>query len=180
MIDIGNRIKQLRVKNELTLQELASRTELTKGFLSQLENNQTSPSLATLDDICEALGTDLSHFFKDEGEEKIVFTPDDAFVDVQEGRTLHWIVPNAQKNIMEPVLLEIMPQEKSQLIEPHEGEEFGYVLSGRIAIVKQSQKKGVVARKGDTFYLTGSDAHYLENRGNGKAVVLWVSTPPVF
>ena len=71
MIDIGNRIRQLRIKNELTLQELASRTELTKGFLSQLERNLTSPSLTTLDDICEALGTDLAHFFMEEGNEKV-------------------------------------------------------------------------------------------------------------
>jgi transcriptional regulator with XRE-family HTH domain len=48
MIDIGHRIKQLRVQNDLTLEELASRTELTKGFLSQLERNLTSPSLQTL------------------------------------------------------------------------------------------------------------------------------------
>ena len=100
MIDIGNRIRQLRIKNELTLQELASRTELTKGFLSQLERNLTSPSLTTLDDICEALGTDLAHFFMEEGNEKVVFTPEDAFVDEQEDMTIHWIVPSAQKNSM--------------------------------------------------------------------------------
>ena len=63
MIDIGHRIRQLRYKNDLTLEELASRTELTKGFLSQLENNLTSPSLQTLEDIAEALGTTLSRFF---------------------------------------------------------------------------------------------------------------------
>ena len=60
MIDIGHRINQLRVKNNLTLEELASRTELTKGFLSQLERNLTSPSLQTLEDIAEALGTDMT------------------------------------------------------------------------------------------------------------------------
>ena len=54
MIDIGQRIKQLRIKNSLTLEELASRTELTKGFLSQLERNLTAPSLQTLEDIAEA------------------------------------------------------------------------------------------------------------------------------
>lgn len=180
MIDIGNRIRQLRIKNELTLQELASRTELTKGFLSQLERNLTAPSLATLDDICEALGTDLSHFFKEEGEEKIVFTPQDAFVDEQEGRVLHWIVPNAQKNDMEPLLMELLPHGRSQVIEPHEGEEFGYVLQGRIIIMRDTDRKGIAARRGDTFYLKGDTAHYLENRMENKAVVLWISTPPVF
>ena len=50
-MDIGKRIRQLRVQNDLTLEELASRTELTKGFLSQLERNLASCSIATLEDI---------------------------------------------------------------------------------------------------------------------------------
>ena len=61
-MDIGKKIKELRLSNDLTLEELASRSELTKGFLSQVERNLTSPSISTLEDILEALGTDLSHF----------------------------------------------------------------------------------------------------------------------
>ena len=97
-LDIGNRIRQLRVKNGLTLEELASRCELTKGFLSQLERNLNSPSIATLEDITEALGSSLSDFFKEETLEKIVFEEEDVFVDEQEDSVIHWIVPNAQKN----------------------------------------------------------------------------------
>ena len=58
-MDIGQKIRQLRTQNNLTLEELASRSELTKGFLSQVERNLTSPSVSTLEDILEALGTDL-------------------------------------------------------------------------------------------------------------------------
>ena len=58
-MDIGKRIRQLRVQNDLTLEELASRTELTKGFLSQLERNLASCSIATLEDIAEALGVGI-------------------------------------------------------------------------------------------------------------------------
>ena len=50
-MDIGAKIKLLRIKNQLTLEELANRSELTKGFLSQVERNLTSPSIATLEDI---------------------------------------------------------------------------------------------------------------------------------
>ena len=53
-MDIGAKIKLLRIKNQLTLEELANRSELTKGFLSQVERNLTSPSIATLEDILEA------------------------------------------------------------------------------------------------------------------------------
>lgn len=65
MIDIGDKIKRTRLKLGLTQEELAARTELSKGFISQLERNLTSPSIATLIDILEALGTDIADFFTD-------------------------------------------------------------------------------------------------------------------
>lgn len=180
MIDIGHRIRQLRIKNDLTLQELASRTELTKGFLSQLERNLTSPSLSTLEDICEALGVSMSKFFAEENDEKVVFTAEDVFVDEREDMVLHWIVPNAQKNKMEPLLLELKPGASSMTVDPHEGEEMGYVLSGKVYLVSDVDKRGQLVRKGETFYISGNDSHCLVNRGKSLAVVLWISTPPVF
>ena len=118
-MDIGHRIRQLRTKNNLTLEELASRCELTKGFLSQLERNLTSPSIATLQDIAEALGCTMEKFFQEEKDEKIVFTAADFFVDEKEKSTIHWIVPNAQKNEMEPILLELEPGGESQVVSCH-------------------------------------------------------------
>lgn len=63
-MDIGAKIKRIRLSNQLTLEELANRSELTKGFLSQLERDLTSPSVATLENILEALGTNLKDFFQ--------------------------------------------------------------------------------------------------------------------
>lgn len=62
MMDIGKKIRQLRLRLGLTQEELAARTELSKGFISQMERNLTSPSIATLMDILEALGTDVASF----------------------------------------------------------------------------------------------------------------------
>lgn len=76
---IGNKIKNLRKRNGLTQQELADRTELTKGFISQLERGQVSPSVVTLFDLIECLGTTPSDFFKDSKEEQIVFSDKDFF-----------------------------------------------------------------------------------------------------
>ena len=180
MYDIGHRIRQLRIQNGLTLEELASRTELTKGFLSQLERNLTSPSIQTLEDITEALGTTMSRFFSDEKDEKVVFTSEDAFVDEQDVKTIYWIVPNAQKNRMEPVILELEPGAESKMIEPHEGEELGYVLSGRIVLHREGEQQDAIVRKGETFYIRGNTGHCLINKGRTPAKVLWISTPPVF
>lgn len=177
-MDIGKRIKQLRIQNNLTLEELASRSELTKGFLSQLERNLTSPSVSTLEDILEALGTDLASFFKESKEHKVVFKKDDYFVDEHDEYCIHWIVPNAQKNQMEPILLDIHPQEQSKEIMPHDGEEFGFVLDGKIVLV--NGEKEFVLKKGETFYINGKYAHYLKNNGKHEARVLWITTPPLF
>ena len=179
-MDIGRRIRQLRVINDLTLEELASRTELTKGFLSQLERNLVSPSIQTLEDIAEALGVSMSNFFLEEGEEKIVFSKSDIFQDIQEDITINWIVPNAQKNAMEPILLELSPGGKSKTIAPHEGEELGYVLSGEIYLVRDTIQESYRIKKGETFYVKGQYTYHLENRSSKEAKVLWVSNPPIF
>ena len=62
-MEIGSKIKELRMRNGLTQEELADRSELSKGFISQLENDLTSPSISTLEDILQCLGTTLIDFF---------------------------------------------------------------------------------------------------------------------
>ena len=106
-MNIGNKIKELRIERNLTQEELANRAELSKGFISQLERNLTSPSIATLIDILQCLGTNLTEFFAEESDEQIVFRKDDFFVkkDTELRNTIEWIIPNAQKNMMEPILL---------------------------------------------------------------------------
>jgi transcriptional regulator with XRE-family HTH domain len=176
---IGEKIKELRVQNGLTQEELADRAELTKGFISQVERDLTSLSIATLMDVLECLGTNLRDFFSDLEEEKIVFTKEDVFVkDEEQGITIQWIVPNAQKNAMEPILIELAPGSSTAEDDPHSGEEFGYVLSGSV-VVHLGQRK-YRAKKGESFYYKTSTKHYLHNPGKSKAQVLWVAAPPNF
>lgn len=177
-MEIGSRIKQLRNKNGLTLEELASRTELTKGYLSQVERDLMMPSLLTLADIVAALGLTMAKFFQEEKAEPIVFTADDYFSDQQAGQTIHWIVPNAQNNEMEPLILELASQQCSFIVSPFEGEELGYVIAGRIVLVNGEEE--ITLKKGETFYLKGQQEHYLRNDHQQVAKVLWVMTPPNF
>lgn len=177
-MDIGGKIKMLRQANGLTLEELANRSELTKGFLSQLERDLTSPSITTLEDILEALGTNLQEFFSEKPAEQIVFKKDDFFVNEQDDYIISYIIPNAQKNDMEPILIEIAPGKQSMTLDPHEGQEFGYVVQGKVKLVYGENE--FVLKKGETFYLKGLVSHYLVNDSETKAKVIWVSTPPVF
>jgi len=177
-MDIGHKLRQLRNQKDLTLEELASRCELTKGFLSQLENDVSSPSISTLEDILEALGSSLSEFFSEDRPNKLVFSSEDFFEDERENMTISWIVPNSQKNEMEPILVTLQPGCESFEMAPHTGEEFGMVLEGTV-VLNLNDKKYTV-KKGETFYLHGKEFHSLLNKGKKPAKVLWVSTPPLF
>lgn len=177
-MDIGSKIKRLRQANGLTLEELANRSELTKGFLSQLERDLTSPSVTTLEDILEALGTNLQEFFSEKPAEQIVFKKDDFFINEQDDYVISYIIPNAQKNEMEPILIELEKGKQSMTIDPHEGQEFGYVVQGKIKLIYGDNE--FIIKKGETFYLKGLVSHYIINLGESKAKVIWVSTPPLF
>ncbi len=135
-MQIGEKIRILRMEKQLTQEELANRCELSKGFISQVENDLTSPSIATLIDILEILGTNLPDFFSDTKEEKVTYTKDDMFEkdDDDLKYSLMWLIPNAQKNEMEPIMITIKPGGQYIEEEPHEGEEFGYVLAGTIIL----------------------------------------------
>ena len=177
-MDIGAKIKRLRLSNQLTLEELANRSELTQGFLSQLERDLTSPSIATLENILEALGTNLKDFFSEDEDEQIVFSKDDFFENTQDDYKISYIIPNAQKNEMEPILIELKEDKKSMEIDPHDGEEFGYVIQGKVTLVNGEEEYDV--KKGETFYLKGNLPHYIINKNDTLAKVIWVSTPPIF
>ena len=179
-MNIGNRLKSLRIKSDLTLEELASRCELTKGFLSQLERNITSPSISTLQDITEVLGVSLEDFFKEDKDEQVKFDEDDYFVDQKEKSVITWLVPNAKKNEMEPILLTLDEHGESNVIDPHEGEEFGYVLQGKVELVNLDDKKRITLKKDETFYLKGNHKHRIVNNSKQRAEIIWITTPPLF
>ena len=84
---IGEKIKDLRNQNGLTQQELADRSELTKGYISQLERGQVAPSVVTLLDLIECLGTTPSEFFKETEEEHVVYSEGAFFEKIDEAET---------------------------------------------------------------------------------------------
>ncbi len=177
---IGEKIRQLRIKKQLTQEELANRIELTKGFISQVERDITSPSISTLVDILDCLGTNLRDFFNEAVDEKIVFKKDDIFVkeDKELKYRINWIIPNSQKNHMEPILLNLDVDGRTESDDPHDGEEFGYVLSGQIKVHLGGNVYKV--KKGESFYFRPYSLHYIENAGKKPSTVLWVSSPPSF
>lgn len=177
---IGEKIKELRVLKSLTQEELADRAELSKGFISQLERDLTSPSIATLVDILQCLGTDLEEFFSGSSSNQVVFKKTDYFekYDSDLKSEIKWIIPNAQKNMLEPILLTLDPGGSTYPDNPHEGEEFGYVLSGSITL--HIGNKTFKAKKGESFYYKADKKHFITASQKQDAALLWISTPPNF
>lgn len=177
-MDIGAKIKDLRMAYGLTQEELADRAELSKGFISQLERDLTSPSIATLEDILQCLGVSVSDFFAEERASQVVFKDEDYFEkeDNELFNKIEWIIPNAQKNTMEPIRLTLEAGGQTYPDNPHEGEEFGYVLKGAATIHLGNEK--IQVKAGESFYYTADKSHYLTSRKGAR--LIWVSTPPSF
>lgn len=177
-MNIGEKLKELRILKGLTQEELADRAELSKGFISQLERDLTSPSIATLMDILQCLGTSIGEFFYETPDEQIVFGKSDYFIkeDLELKNKIQWIIPNAQKNMMEPIYLTLEAGGSTYPDNPHEGEEFGFVLQGAVSIHLGNRIHK--AKKGEAFYYTSDKTHYLTSKSG--AVILWASSPPSF
>ncbi|HWI41516.1 MAG TPA: XRE family transcriptional regulator [Verrucomicrobiae bacterium] len=178
---IGERLKRLRMINSLTQEELAGRADLTKGYISQLENDGTSPSIATLKDILDVFGVSMQEFFAGVGQEEAVVFGRDARVepDTENERIkVELLVPGAQNREMDPVLLTLEPGEEMDEQNFHEGEEFGFVLLGTVQL--RLDEKVYTVKKEECFYFTSDRKHSVKNVGKGPAKILWVVTPPTF
>lgn len=177
-MEIGEKIRELRLKNGLTQGELADRCELTKGYISQLENELTSPSISTLKDILASLGSSLKEFFADDDDSSLVFGEGDYFEKDSGDSAIKWLVPSAQKNLMEPILFTLSEGASSSKDLPHDGEEFGYVLKGTLKLIVGRREFKLI--KGNSFYFKSDKTHYVVNDGKGEATLIWVSCPPNF
>ena len=123
-LNIGEKLRRLRLKRNLTQEEMADRCELSKGFISQVERDLASPSIATLTDMLECLGSNLKDFFSETEAEKTVYARSDMFVKEDDGLlrgSITWLVPSAQKNEMEPILVELGEGGQTQEMPPPRG-----------------------------------------------------------
>ena len=178
-MEIGERIRNLRQLSSLTQEELAERAELTKGFISQVERDRTSISLDSLVQILDALDENISDFFLDIEEKDIVYRKEDRVEIEKKGVTkFELLIPGSTNKKMEAVMVTLKPGERTEIEEPHEGEEMGFILRGRVEI--QLGKKTHRARKGECFYFTAERDHALANVGSREAVLLWITAPPYF
>lgn len=182
-MDIGIRIKELRIKKKLTLKELSEKTNLSIGFLSQLERGLTTIAIDSLENIAEILGVDLGYFFtmskKSNGyiqrshEREIIRIEEDKFIHYQVSTDLH------NKELL-PRVIEILPSKEEEEIIPyqHQGEEFIYVLEGILTIYIENGRYELFP--GDTAHFKSDILHNWANYTNKIVKLLVISTPNNF
>ncbi|MBM7649448.1 transcriptional regulator with XRE-family HTH domain [Bacillus ectoiniformans] len=176
-MEIGKKIKNLRLKKGLTQEELGERTDLSKGYISQLERDLSSPSIETFFHILEVLGCSPKEFFDElEREQKVVYTEEDQteFEDEERGYRIQWLVPESNEKEMEPVRLTFQKNGEFKTFEPSLAETFGYVLKGRIKITLGGRT--YYAKAGESIYFHSSDEHQIVNDEDGVTELLLVAT----
>ncbi|MDD5287349.1 MAG: XRE family transcriptional regulator [Desulfuromonadaceae bacterium] len=183
---IGEKIRGLRQQKRMTLQELSGLTTLSKPLLSQIENDQVIPPLATLLKIARGLKVDIHFFFEDAGNrQKYVLTRRE---DVREDEkvlrqasnegarpyTYHSLAQGLRHKHMEPFLVEFENLEwDDALFFKHEGdEEFIYITEGELDFHYNSEVLRM--RAGDSIYYDSSQPHGWVSVGEGKARALAV------
>jgi len=176
-LNIGHKVKSLRLASDLTQNELADRANLTKGFISQLENEQSSISVDSLSDILEALGTSIPDFFAGNSESQVVFSPNErVHVDSKDISAFELLISGSTNYVMDPIMLELASGEKLEKSTPHPGEEFGYVLSGIVTLILDKKTYRVPAKH--CFYFKADRPSQLLNKNSSVAKLLWITTPP--
>ncbi len=184
---IGNKIRELRQKNRYTLQDLATKTGLSKPFLSQIENDHVVPPIATLLKLARALDVGMTHFFQDEaGDDKISITRRDERVRLERRPHQHkgqvnyiYVALETKKNNknMEPFLVEFPVQTSSEMVfMTHEGEEFLYVIEGSVEFRTVDRQE--VLTPGDSIYFESDLSHGFRCVGTTPAKALAVLMTP--
>ncbi|MBR2757180.1 MAG: helix-turn-helix transcriptional regulator [Exiguobacterium sp.] len=175
-MEVGQNIKRLRIKKGLTQEELAERTDLSKGYISQIERDLSSPSLETLFDLLNVLGSSPKEFFDEELNQKVVYTVDDRTIYTDEERKYRteWLIPESNEKEMEPILVTFFKHGEFKQYEPSRSETLVYILSGKIALKLGNHT--YFAKTGETLYYVASDSHQLVNDNDGESECLIVAT----
>jgi len=180
-MNIGEKIKNLRLAQDLTQEELANRADLTKGFISLLERDLQSPSLDTLELILNALDTNPKDFFDEERRDVVVFSRKHRVIiedEEEKGVKREVLIAGAQDREMDILLVTLAPGAGTYQERAHYGDECGIVLAGKIVV--NVGKEIYRASEGDAFYYTANNKHWIENRSDKAAKIIWISAPPSF
>lgn len=185
-LDIGKKVRNLREKRRLTLQDLSAKTGLAESVLSDIEENTIVPPVASLLKLSQALGAGMACFFRDEdaavnisvtrsGERVKVKSRPHHLHEGEVNYIYESLETKKQEKHMEPLLVEFLPMATGDMLfTNHEGEEFVFLLKGKLEF--RTSDHAEVLSPGDTVYFESGVNHSfrgLDGQSAVAVVVVW-------
>jgi transcriptional regulator with XRE-family HTH domain len=182
LIQISNRIKQVRLEKKITVQSLADKAQVSKGLISQIENNRTVPSLWVLMNIILALNLDFNEFFKDISREKrnphpVIFKKQNDYqvFEKESSKGFYYhraFTRNMQGGPVDFVLLELKKGARRNRMVKTDSFEFNYMIRGTVEYFIGDRK--YIFEEGDSLFMDSRLSHKISNIGKNDALMLVV------
>lgn len=166
-LDIGTKIRAIRNRKKITIAQMCEGTGLSKGFISNVENNNTSPSINTLNTIASFLGVPLPYLLLEKKHNMRIVRENSRRKSTFNGLKIEHLTSKGGLRMM---MVEFPPGTTIGEPHSHEGEECHLILEGKI--LAEQGEDSVIVEAGDSFSWNASVPHYVKNVGDVKAVVL--------
>lgn len=181
--ELGQRIKKFRMRKKITLEELAQKAGLTRGYLSKIERSRKAPPVSTLISIAKSLKISISEIFGETEENNVrisLVKKNERRVIARDGTIFGYayqtLAHHFRNKHMDPYILILPIKPKQNIIFQHEGEEILFVLEGVMKFFYGDQE--FIAEEGDCLYFDGSIPHYGICQGNQEVKCLMVIYTP--
>jgi transcriptional regulator with XRE-family HTH domain len=166
-LDIGTKIRAIRNRKKITIAQMCEATGLSKGFISNVENNNTSPSINTLHTIAKFLGVPLPYLLLEKNQHMRVVRKDARAISTFNDLKIEHLT---SKGGLRMSIVELPSGASVGEPHSHEGEECHLVLKGKI--LAEQGEDSVIAAEGDSFSWNASVPHFVKNVGDSTAEIL--------
>lgn len=166
-MEIGSKIRAIRKRKGLTIAQMSEQAGLSKGFISNIENDHTSPSLNTLQAIAAFLDIPLPYLLLEKKEHmKVVRKAERVYTSFNNIKIEHL----TSQSGLRMMHVELPPGASTGEAIAHEGEEAHVVLKG--TVLAEQGEDSVIAEEGDSFSWNASVPHFVKNIGDTEAILL--------
>lgn len=178
--EVGKQIRNQRREKKITLSELSKQTNLSVGYLSNLENNLSNPRLDDIHKICEVLEISLIELLSYEPfqEDRFIIRKGNREIIYKENGKVIYELIGYGRNHLEGLLIKIDPNCHFKTNWHHDYDEIGLVLKGQLVITIED--KDYTLYKGDSFYIKAQLEHSLKNNSDIVCESYWVKNPSTF
>ena len=177
---MGQKIRQIRRDQSLTLSDVARMTGLTESLLSQIENSKANPSITTLLSISKALNTPVGVFFdlNEEDDSPVVRKSERQLSRTANGISYYLLTPHLEGTPIEVLYNEFQPHADTEVRIRHEGVECAVVLTGKLEITLDETV--YVLNAGDSITIESDRPHRIRNLSDSVSTAIWIDSPPTF